>query len=76
MSRHGNCYDSAFFESSLGMLKNVIGPSPHDTIWREAIEEITEYIEIFSTRQGRQASLGYLSPAANERKYYKQQKAV
>jgi putative transposase len=37
---------------------------------RQAIEEITEYIEIFYNRQRRQAKLGYLSPAAYARKYY------
>ena len=37
---------------------------------REAIEEITEYIEISYNRQRQQAKLGFLSPAAYTRKYY------
>jgi transposase InsO family protein len=37
---------------------------------REAIRDITEYIEIFYNRQRRQARLGFLSPAAFERRYY------
>ena len=36
---------------------------------REAILDITEYIEVFYNRQRRQARLGYLSPAAYEQRY-------
>jgi len=37
---------------------------------REAIEDITEYIETFYNRQRRQAKLGFLSPVSYARKYY------
>jgi len=37
---------------------------------KDAIEDITEYIEIFYNRQRRQAKLGFLSLAAYARKYY------
>jgi len=37
---------------------------------REAIEDITEYIEISYNRQRRQAKLGFLSPVAYAQKYY------
>uniref|UniRef100_UPI003D812C54 IS3 family transposase n=1 Tax=Trichloromonas sp. TaxID=3069249 RepID=UPI003D812C54 len=43
---------------------------------REAVREITEYIEIFYNRQRRQKRLGYLSPAAYERKYFKELRAA
>jgi len=35
-----------------------------------SVRDITDYIEIFYNRQRRQARLGFLSPAAYERKYY------
>ena len=38
---------------------------------QEAIQEISEYIEVFYNRQRRQARLGYLSPAAYEQEFYK-----
>ena len=37
---------------------------------QQAIEEITEYIEIFYNRQRKQERLGYLSPAAFTQRYY------
>lgn len=37
---------------------------------QEAIQEITEYIEVFYNRQRRQARLGFLSPVAYEQKFY------
>jgi len=37
---------------------------------REAIEDITEYIEIFYNRQRRQAKLGFPPPVAYAQKYY------
>ncbi|MFC1916843.1 IS3 family transposase, partial [Chloroflexota bacterium] len=37
---------------------------------QEAIHDITEYIEIFYNRQRRQTSLGFLSPAVFEQRYY------
>ena len=36
----------------------------------EAIQDITEYIEIFYNRQRRQAKLGYVSPAAFAQRFY------
>nr|MBP6367815.1 IS3 family transposase [Nitrosomonas sp.]MBP7112191.1 IS3 family transposase [Nitrosomonas sp.] len=35
-----------------------------------AIQEITEYIEIFYNRQRKQEKLGYLSPAQFSQQYY------
>ena len=40
------------------------------------MQEITEYIEIFYNRQRRQERLGYLSPAAYERKYFRELRAA
>jgi putative transposase len=42
----------------------------------EAIQAITEYIEIFYRRQPRQARFGYLSPVAFERQFYENRVAA
>ena len=76
MSRRGNCYDNAPIESFWGMLKNELVHHRRYATRREAIQEITEYIEIFYNRQRRQKRLGYLSPAAYERKYFKELRAA
>jgi transposase InsO family protein len=39
-------------------------------ILHEAMQEITEYTEIFYNRQRRQKRLDYLSPAAYEQNYF------
>jgi transposase InsO family protein len=70
MSGSGNCYDNAPMESFWGILKQELVHHRHYQTRREAIAEITEYIEIFYNRQRSQAGLGYLSPAAYARKYY------
>ncbi len=70
MSRKGNCYDNAPIESFWGTLKNELVYHRNYRTRKEAISDITEYIEIFYNRQRTQKKLGYLSPAAYERKYY------
>jgi len=70
MSGRGNCYDNAPMESFWGILKQELVYHRHYHTRREAMAEITEYIEIFYNRQRLQAGLGYLSPAAYARKYY------
>ncbi len=76
MSRRGNCYDNAPIESFWGMLKNELVHHCRYATRREAMREITEYIEIFYNRQRRQRRLGYLSPAAYESKYFKELNAA
>jgi putative transposase len=70
MSGRGNCYDNAPMESFWGILKQELVHHRHYHTRREAMAQITEYIEIFYNRQRLQAGLGYLSPAAYARKYY------
>jgi len=70
MSGSGNCYDNAPMESFWGIIKQELVHHRHYRSRREAMAEITEYIEIFYNRQRLQAGLGYLSPAAYARKYY------
>jgi transposase InsO family protein len=70
MSESGNCFDNAPMESFWGLLKQELIHHRHYRSRQEAIEDITEYIEIFYNRQRLQARLGYLSPAAFTQKYY------
>ncbi len=70
MSRTGNCFDNAPMESFWGTLKQELVHHRHYGSRREAVRDITEYIEIFYNRQRRQARLGFLSPAAYEQRYY------
>ena len=70
MSVSGNCFDNAPMESFWGILKQELFNHRHYRTRREAIEDITEYIEIFYNRQRRQAKLGFLSPVTYAKKYY------
>lgn len=70
MSGKGNCYDNAPMESFWGTLKSELIYHRHYRTRQEAIDDITEYIEVFYNRQRIQAALGYLSPAAYERQFY------
>jgi transposase InsO family protein len=70
MSRRGNCYDNAPTESFWGTLKQEL--THHRRYWtrQEAIQDITEYIEVFYRRQRLQPGLGFLSPVVFEQRYY------
>ena len=70
MSRTGNCFDNAPMESFWGTLKQELVHHRHYGSRREAVRDITEYVESFYNRQRRQARLGFLSPAAYEKSYY------
>jgi transposase InsO family protein len=76
MSRRGNCYDNAPMESFWGLLKTELVFHRRFATRREAARSISEFIEIFYNRQRRQKELGYLSPAAFERKFYQQRQAA
>ena len=70
MSGRGNCYDNAPMESFWGTLKQELVHHRHYISRREAIQDITEYIEIFYNRQRLQAKLGFLSPATYAKRFY------
>jgi putative transposase len=76
MSRKGNCYDNAPMESFWGTLKQELVHHRSYRSRQEAIQEITEYIEVFYNRQRRQARLGFLSPVAYQQKFYAGQLAA
>jgi transposase InsO family protein len=71
MSRKGDCYDNAPMESFWGILKQELIHHRRYKTRDEAIREIKEYIEIFYNRQRTQAKLGYVSPAAYEKEFYR-----
>ena len=70
MSGKGNCFDNAPMESFWGTLKQELVHHRHYRSRQEAIQDITEYIEIFYNRQRRQARLGFLAPAVYEQRFY------
>jgi len=70
MSGKGNCFDNAPMESFWGTLKQELVHHRRYRTRLEAIQDITEYIEIFYNRQRRQARLGFLSPVVYEQRYY------
>ncbi|MCJ7633844.1 integrase core domain-containing protein, partial [Candidatus Bathyarchaeota archaeon] len=70
MSGRRNCFDNAPIESFCGTLKQEL---IHHRLYRsrqEAMQDITEYIEISHNRQRLRARLGYLLPATYAQKYY------
>ena len=73
MSRRGNCYDSAPIERFWGTLKTELVHPRRFQTRQQAINQITEYIELFYNRQRLQARLGYSSPAAFEQRFYPSQ---
>ena len=76
MSRKGNCYDNAPMESFWGTLKVELVHHKRYETRAQAVQEITEYIEIFYNRIRRHSSLGNISPAAFLQRYYMQRKAA
>jgi len=70
MSGKGNCYDNAPMESFWGTLKQELVHHRRYRTRQEAIQEITEYSEVFYNRQRRQARLGFLSPVTYEQQFY------
>lgn len=70
MSRRGNGYDNAPIESFWGTLKTEFVHQRRFENRQQAIEQITNYIDLFYNRQRIQARLGYLSPAAFEQRFY------
>ncbi len=70
MSRKGDCYDNVPMESFWGILKTEWVHHRRFKTRQQAIQEITEYIEIFYNRQRKQKRLGYLSPAQFTQQYY------
>src|SRR3990170_5389437 len=75
-ARKGNCYDNAPMESFWGAIKNEQIHHCRYATRQEAIQDVTEYIEIFYNRQRRQARLRFLSPASFEQWFYEKRLAA
>ena len=70
MSRKGNCYDNAPMESFFGTLKNELIYQKKYKTRSEAINDITEYIEIFYSRELIQEEFRIKSPANYMKQFY------
>ena len=58
MSRKSNCYDNAPVESFFATLKTELVYDRRYQTRRQAVAEITEYIDLFHNRQRRHSRLG------------------
>lgn len=76
MSRRGNCWDNAVAESFFSTLKTELVDNLSFTSHAAAKTVIAEWIEIFYNGKRRHPTLGYLSPAEYESRYYEQLEAT
>ena len=72
MSSVGNCYDNAAMESFFHTLKTECVYFERYKNREQAKQSIFEYTEVFYNNQRRHSTLGYVSPAEFERRYYQQ----
>ena len=72
MSRKGNCWDNAVMESFFSRLKVELVYAEEFKTSEPAYRGLFEYIEVFYNRVRRHSSLGYVSPAQYEERYYAQ----
>ena len=70
MSGTGNCYDNAVAESFFHTLKTECVYFERYESREKARQSIFEYVEIFYNNQRRHSTLGYVSPAEFERRFY------
>lgn len=71
MSRKGNCFDNAPTESFRRTLKSELVCNRRYRNIQEAMQEITEYIEIFYNWQRRQARQWvFITPTVYEQQFY------
>jgi len=73
MSGTGNCFDNAVVESFFHTLKTECVYFERYENREQAKQSIFEYIEVFYNNQRRHSTLGYVSPAEFEQRYYQQQ---
>ena len=66
MSRRGNCHDNAVMEAFFSSLKSELADR-FDSCG-EAKMELFDYIEVFYNQRRRHSTIGYVSPAAFERR--------
>jgi transposase InsO family protein len=66
MSRRGNCYDNAVMEAFFSSLKSELADRFESC--GDAKMALFDYIEVFYNQRRRHSTIGYVSPAAFERK--------
>jgi putative transposase len=66
MSRRGNCHDNAVMEAFFSSVKTET--ADHFATFSEAKMELFDYLEVFYNQRRRHSTLGYISPAAFERR--------
>ena len=72
MSATGYCFDNAVAESFFHTLKTECVYHERYENREQAKQNIFEYVEVFYNNQRRHSTLGYLSPAEFEQRYYQQ----
>ena len=70
MSRKGDCWDNAVVESFFATLKAELGDTFSSR--QGAHDALFDYIEVFYNRQRMHSSLGYMSPAEYEQRFWLQ----
>lgn len=70
MSATGYCFDNAVAESFFHTLKTECIYHEYYENREQAQQGIFEYVEVFYNNQRRHSTLGYLSPAEFERRYF------
>jgi transposase InsO family protein len=73
MSSTGNCFDNAVAESFFHTLKTECVYHERYETREQAMQSIFEYVEVFYNNQRRHSTLGYVSPAEFEQRYFQQQ---
>ena len=74
MSRTGNCYDNAAMESWNSTFKFELGDTFESV--RRGKDLAFDYIEVFYNQRRRHSSIGYVSPAEHERRFYENRNAM
>ncbi len=70
MSRRGNCYDNAVMESFFSTVKSEL--AERFDSFGDAKMDLFDYLEVFYNQQRRHSTLGQISPAAFERRFFAQ----
>ena len=70
MSRKGNCFDNACIESFHSIIKRGLVDLEKFKTRQQAVQRIFEYIEVWYNRERVHSSIGFVSPAEYERRYF------
>lgn len=68
LSRKGKCWENAAMESFFGSLKEECVGNSVSSSHEQAKRSLFEYLEVYSNRQRRHSTLGYVSPLIDEQR--------